>query len=108
MNAEMRRLIAQHLKLGDKAEAQSVLADFLHQYPHDEEAWLAMAGLVQDPAQRRDCLARVLSINPKNKSARQLLARLSAGPDSADSAPEDAGPSMGLKRPRLQRRARRK
>jgi hypothetical protein len=94
MDAQTRKDIAQHLKLGKKAEARGLLADLLRHYPHDEEAWLAMAGLVENPAQKRECLSRVLAINPKNKSARQSLARL----DSGEPEPEPAGPGSGLKR----------
>jgi hypothetical protein len=93
MDSQTRNQITQLLKAGQRAEAQGLLAEVIRQYPHDEEAWLGMASLVKDPTQKRECLSRVLSINPKNKQARELLARLSAGTDA------DGASRPSLKRP---------
>lgn len=103
VNPQTRTQIERQLKLGNTVEALVLLADVIRQYPRDEEAWLTMAGIVDDPDQKRDCLSRVLSINPKNESAWQLLAELSIESGSADLPPEEAGQPARRERPRLRR-----
>jgi hypothetical protein len=87
---------ATHLvKSGRLEEAQAVLVRYLSTNPASEQAWLLMSYVVKDLAQQKDCLERVLRINPGNLVARSKLAqiiRVLSGepliPPSSASAPE--------------------
>jgi len=65
------------IKAGDKPASQRWLAQALQENPCDETAWVWMSALVETDAQRRDCLTRVLAINPNNETARRGLEKLS-------------------------------
>ncbi|HWQ13761.1 MAG TPA: tetratricopeptide repeat protein, partial [Roseiflexaceae bacterium] len=64
------------LKAGDRARAQELLGQALRLDPRNERAWLWMSGVVTRDDQRRQCLERVLAINPQNEAARRGLANL--------------------------------
>jgi len=61
------------IKRGDKETAKRLLAWVLHDEPHNETAWLWMSYAVDDIGRKRDCLERVLSINPNNEQAQRTL-----------------------------------
>ena len=61
------------IKQGDKAKARAVLRTILIQNPHNEEAWMLLAGVVEKREHVDDCLERVLRINPQNEAARRAL-----------------------------------
>lgn len=63
-------------KQGQNARARELLQAFLSQNPASEPGWLWLSGLLDEPAARRDCLQRVLAINPSNELARGGLAQL--------------------------------
>jgi hypothetical protein len=63
----------QAIKSGDKAKGRSLLAQVLKNNPQHENAWLWLATVVDNPQQKRDCLQRVLKINPRNQTAREGL-----------------------------------
>ncbi len=76
------------LRAGYKTQAQTRLARLLKQDFHNEQAWWLLAQSQDDPQRRKDCLERVLAINPGNQAARQMLAAL-----TAPTAPPPAPPS---------------
>ncbi len=61
---------------GDQATARQLLVGLLHEQPNSETAWLMLATLVEQLDRKRDCLERVLRINPGNDVARAQLAAL--------------------------------
>ncbi len=67
---------AEALQQGDKAQARRILAIHLRKNPRDEKAWLLLERALDDPNQRRDCLRRVLAINPSNTEASDRLYEL--------------------------------
>ena len=72
---------------GDVDTARQLLAGLLHEQPGSETAWMMMATLVDQPDRKRDCLARVLRINPRNDAARLELEAMGAEPEPAETAP---------------------
>jgi len=61
---------------GDHAEAESLYRQVLAQTPENIEAWMALATLLNTPAQKREALERVLAIAPEHVEAAAALARL--------------------------------
>ncbi len=62
------------LQAGDKKRAQGLLSSIIQANPRNEMAWYWMARTVDDPERKKECLARVLAINPDNQqAARELL-----------------------------------
>jgi tetratricopeptide (TPR) repeat protein len=80
------------LRAGFKTQAQTRLARLLKQDFHNEQAWWLLAQSQDDPQRRKDCLERVLALNPGNQAARQMLAGQAApaAPPSAPSSPTAA------------------
>lgn len=66
------------LRSGDRERAHTLLNRAVQIDPQCERAWLWLSGTVNSPRQRRECLERVLSINPNNDAARRGLAQLPA------------------------------
>lgn len=64
------------IKLGDKETGRRLLTRALQANPQDETAWLWLAYAVDSEKQRRECLERVLAINPAHEKARHSLAAL--------------------------------
>jgi Tol biopolymer transport system component len=67
-----RRLIA----IGDRAGALRELARLLQVNPRLLEAWLLLAEVVDDPAQKVDCYRQALLLDPGNPLAQQGMERL--------------------------------
>lgn len=62
-------------KAGQHDVARQHFQSVLRNDPRNEAAWLWLSGLV-GPQQRRDCLQRVLAINPANELARRGMEEL--------------------------------
>lgn len=75
-----------------KEPARRLLGYVVQQDPDNEEAWLWLARVVETPAQRVDCLQRVLAINPENQWAAQQLTELQSTP-AEPAAPVQPPPS---------------
>ncbi|NWG07181.1 MAG: tetratricopeptide repeat protein [Chloroflexi bacterium] len=60
-------------KQGDKNKAMSFLKEVLSANPKDIDAWLVLAAVMDDPQRKRQCLNRVLTLDPTNKLAREEL-----------------------------------
>lgn len=65
-------------KRGRKQEAGRFIKQAIRLNPQNERAWLWLSGLVESDEQRRECLVRVLAINPNNELAQRGLKKLSA------------------------------
>jgi WD40 repeat protein len=61
---------------GRRQEAVTALRDAIVQDPRNAEAWLWMARLLDQPQRRRECLQRVLQLQPDHAEAQALLAEL--------------------------------
>lgn len=70
---------------GRRTEARALLKEALQANPLSEQGWLWMSAVVDSRAERRVCLERVLSINPRNQTALSGLDQVSPGAGSADS-----------------------
>jgi Tfp pilus assembly protein PilF len=55
---------------GDQSRAHALLTEALQSDPHHEVGWLWMSAVVQEPAERRYCLERVVEINPAHSALR--------------------------------------
>jgi tetratricopeptide (TPR) repeat protein len=79
---------------GRRDEARALLAQAVEVDEHNEQAWLWLAGLVDDPEDMRTCLENVLQLNPSNIKAQQGLAwveqRYGKGPAIGATAVLDA------------------
>jgi len=58
---------------GDKNKAMNFIKEVLASNPNDVDAWLVLAAVVDEPQRKRQCLNRVLSLDPTNKLAREEL-----------------------------------
>ena len=90
------------LKAGNSNLARQFFDAALDENPNDELAWLWLSGVVHTPDKKRECLKRVLAINPNNAAAKHGLDIL--GPEPvAPLAPfpaepvESATPPMAAK-----------
>jgi type VI secretion system protein VasI len=61
------------IKAGDKSTGKRLLAQVLQADPRNESAWLWLSYAVDNVAQKRQCLERVLKLNPANQTARRQL-----------------------------------
>ena len=53
------------IKSGDKATGQQLLAQVVNADPQNEAAWLWLASTLDDPQEKKECLQKVLQINPR-------------------------------------------
>jgi hypothetical protein len=65
---------------GNTVLAKQLLAQALIQDPRNEGAWMMMYEAVDDIKQKRNCLERVLAINPGNTTASNALMKLDTSP----------------------------
>ncbi len=78
---------------GHKEPAQALLTQVVQAEPNNEEAWLWLARVVDDPLQKAECLQRVIALNPGNKwAAEQLNALQSGSAPAAGAAPPPVPP----------------
>ncbi|HEU5102751.1 MAG TPA: zinc ribbon domain-containing protein, partial [Roseiflexaceae bacterium] len=61
---------------GRREEARALLAQVVEADDQNEQAWLWLSGLVDDPEDIRTCLENVLHLNPDNAKAQQGMAWL--------------------------------
>jgi len=74
---------------GHKEPAQRLLSQVVEADPHNEQGWLWLARVVDDPQMQAQCLQRALAINPDNQWAAEQL----SGLQSQAAAPEQAAPT---------------
>lgn len=76
---EIRALLEKavtYLKQGNKQQAEQCLLQVIRMDPENVIAWYGLANVLDDPLRKKDCLRRVLALNPQHERARALLARL--------------------------------
>src|SRR5215472_14082277 len=61
-------------RAGQREEARALLVQVVEADERNEQAWLWLAGVVDDPQDMRTCLDNVLDLNPGNAKAQQGLA----------------------------------
>jgi tetratricopeptide (TPR) repeat protein len=95
---------------GRREEARALLVRVVEADERNEQAWLWLAGVIDDPDDMRTCLENVLDLNPGNVKAQQGLAWIETRygpraapapePEAAPTAPQDArsytGPTTKL------------
>src|SRR5262245_29936946 len=81
-------------RAGQREEARKLLMQVVEADERSEQAWLWLAGVVDDPEDMRTCLENVLDLNPGNVKAQQGLAWIEAryGPRAAPAPDESAQP----------------
>lgn len=88
---------ASELKKGNKPEAQRLLAQAVGQDPNNSSAWYGLAIALDDTARKKECLRRVLVLNPRHERARAMLAHLEtpAAPETilAQKLPVESAPA---------------
>lgn len=76
MSEEIAELLQKGIaaaRSGDKAAARQFLLEVTDRDERNEQAWLWLSGVVDDPEEARICLENVLAINPHNERAQQGL-----------------------------------
>lgn len=58
---------------GENNKAMEFLKQALAANPNDVDAWLVVAAVVEQPERKRQCLNRVLALDPTNQIARDEL-----------------------------------
>jgi hypothetical protein len=89
----MIRAAADAVKNGKKSDARALLEKVLEVDERNEQAWMWMSGVVDNPEDQKLCLENVLAINPNNQQARQGLKALggaSTPPPAPAPAPSQA------------------
>lgn len=77
-------------KRGDRITARRLLEQVVQADENNEMAWMWLASAVNTVAERRECLQRVLQINPKNARAAEALRRLERGGGSTSAEEQRA------------------
>jgi hypothetical protein len=65
---------------GNTNLAKQLLSQAIIQNPQNEAAWMLMAEVVDEVKLRRNCLEKVLAINPDNSAAKLELSKLNTSP----------------------------
>jgi hypothetical protein len=60
-------------KQGENEKATNYLKQVLEANPNDVDAWLVLAAVMDDPQRKRQCLKRVLTLDPVNQVAHDEL-----------------------------------
>lgn len=75
-SAELINQAIEALNIGDRVHARALLSAALRLDPGNARAWLWLSGAVDSPLQQRECLARVLALDPRNVAAQRGLQAL--------------------------------
>jgi hypothetical protein len=70
------RAAEQATRQGQREAAYQLMCQALIENPGYVPAWLAMSKLVDDPTRQRECLDRVLALDPHNEAARDAVETL--------------------------------
>lgn len=65
---------------GDRAEATRLLRQAIEINPDDKSAWKLLAAFVDDPAEKRQAVQRILVLDPFDEEAKDALARMDGAP----------------------------
>lgn len=94
------------VKIGQRTRARALLQEVVKQRPDDVTAWLWLSGAVETDDERRQCLEKVLAVDPNNPHAikglqklRPPVAPIQKTPDSTLVATEElSSPQFEVKR----------
>jgi len=75
-------------RVGHRQEARRFLQQALELEPGSVEAWLALAGVEDDPAAKAACFKRALALDPDHMEARLGLEMLGSGGDALEASDE--------------------
>ncbi|MDX2162815.1 MAG: hypothetical protein SF162_15965 [bacterium] len=75
---ELRQRGIAAAKAGQKEDARALLQQSIRIEPNNEAAWLWLASVARDAAERRFCLEKLLEINPNNETALKALGAMPA------------------------------
>jgi hypothetical protein len=64
------------LRAGKKREARRIFSELVRNSPQNAEAWWYLSGVVDDPAQKVQCLRQVVQLQPQHEEAHRLLNQL--------------------------------
>ncbi len=81
-------------RAGRKEQARQLLARAIQVDQYNDDAWVWLAGVMDDPARMRQCLQQALRINPLNPQARQGIAWLDQQARQASKAPSSVSAPM--------------
>jgi hypothetical protein len=87
--AQIMQQARDKIQQGDRATAQTLLLQAIRLNGRNEVAWLWLSAIVDDTDKERECLERVIAINPGNAVAQRHLERL------AQQAPPTLTPDAG-------------
>jgi tetratricopeptide (TPR) repeat protein len=76
MPSDDRRMLTyglERFKAGFIDDARYQITYYVRTNPDDDEGWLALHDVLDDPAQKEDCLRHALGINPLNAEAKRLF-----------------------------------
>ncbi|MEI6778539.1 MAG: hypothetical protein WCK70_16700 [Chloroflexales bacterium] len=79
------------MRAGERTRARQLLTAAVRADPRSAEAWLWLSGTLDDPTQQRECLERVLVLDPQNVAARRGLAERGSGVGNRQ---QDSVPSL--------------
>ena len=79
MSSDLLQAAQQALQRGERIHARKLARAAILQNPRDEQAWLLMARVVDQPDQVIDCLDHALKLNPENQSTARALRALRRG-----------------------------
>jgi tetratricopeptide (TPR) repeat protein len=98
--AHLRDAIAQ-AQAGQRTEARRMLREIVEADPTQALAWMWLATVSTDRAERIEYLERALALNPANNTAREAYTQLTGTPYEPPETPPvapSAGPASGLSR----------
>jgi len=81
-------------RAGRRAEARERLTRAVQSDERNEQAWLWLSGVLDDPEDMRVCLENVLELNPANSRAQQGLRWIDERYGPRTSAPAPAAPAL--------------
>lgn len=76
MSTEQLRTAYNYMTSGDLATAQGITRAVLRDDPENVNAWWLMANILEDDAQSRQCLEKVLALKPDHKGALSMMKQL--------------------------------
>src|SRR5262249_49193119 len=69
---------------GNRAQAQTIIADILQADPRNAEAWYLTSLLTDDPVKQAQALQRALAVDPSHAGARSALTKLQPHRDAVE------------------------